>query len=235
MDMGKAFGFVFQDEKWVTKVLLGGVMLLIPIAGMLAVAGYILKVARNVAQGSLLPLPEVFDDFGGNIMRGLYYLVISIVYFIPYIVIALVFGCLGSLIGAASGDSESASAIGALFGCILIPIYLLVAFGCLMLAYAGLARYVATDSLSEALKFGEVIAAVRNNPRPWLMLLLVNILSGLVAGLGIIGCGIGVLFTAFIAYCIQGHALGQVVAQQGLSVGAYAPTPPPSYGPPPTY
>ena len=114
-------------------------------------------------------------------------------------------------------------------------IYLITIFACLCMAYAGLARLVATNNLSEALKFRDVFASVRSNSRPWLMMVLVSLLAGLVAGLGLIACGIGVLFTAFYSYLIMGHALGQTVAQQGGVAGTYAPAPPPSYGPPPTY
>ena len=31
MDIGKAFSFVFEDERWVSKVLLGGLFMIIPI------------------------------------------------------------------------------------------------------------------------------------------------------------------------------------------------------------
>jgi hypothetical protein len=234
MDIGKAFGYVFEDQEWVTKVLLGGLILLIPIVGQLVVIGYMLKLAQNVAQGNPRPLPT-WNEFGDHLTRGLYGFVVELVYFVPYIVVAVLFSCVGSLLGAGSRSNSGANAIGALFGCLLVPVYLIVALACVLLVYAGLARLVATNNLSEALKFGEVIASVRNNARPWLMLLLAGLLAGIVASLGLIACGIGVLFTGVYAYFVMGHALGQTVAQQGVVAEAYVPTPPPSYGPPPTY
>jgi uncharacterized protein DUF4013 len=233
MDIGKSFGYVFEDQEWITKVLLGGLILLIPIVGQLVVIGYMLKVAQNVAQGNPRPLPS-WNEFGDHLTRGLYGFVVELVYFVPYIVIVVLFSCVGGLLGAGS-RSNSASAVGALFGCLLVPVYLIAVCACLCMAYAGLARLVATNNLSEALKFGDVFATVRSNPRPWLMMLLVSLLAGLVGSLGLIACGIGVLFTAAYAYLIMGHALGQTVAQQGALAGTYVPTPPPSYGPPPSY
>ena len=83
MDIGKAFGFVFEDEKWVSKVLLGGLFFLIPIVNF-AVIGYMLKVAQNVAQGNPRPLPEWGGgEFGNHFMRGLHGIVIQIVYQLP--------------------------------------------------------------------------------------------------------------------------------------------------------
>lgn len=70
------------------------------------------------------------------------------------------------------------------------------------------------------------------------MLLLVAILAGIAANIGMIACLIGVLFTSFYAQCVVGHALGQVVARQSMSGGFQQPPgygPPPSYGPPSSY
>ena len=39
MDIGKAFGFVFEDEQWVSKILLGAAIMLIPIFGLFALIG----------------------------------------------------------------------------------------------------------------------------------------------------------------------------------------------------
>lgn len=230
MDIGRAFKFVFDDERWVSKVGIGGLVTLVPILNF-ATYGYMLKTAQNVAQGEARPLPE-WNDLGDHFMRGLYAIVINLVYFIPYIVIVALFSCVVGGLSGGAGDNDAARATAGLLGCLLVPIYLLVAFACLLFAFAGFARYVATNSLSESLKFGEVFAMVRNQPGPWLMLLLVALLASLAASLGLIACGIGVIFTSFIAYCVIGHALGQTVAEQRM-LGSAAP--PSSYEPPAMY
>ena len=50
MDFGKAFTFAFDDKEWVTKLLIGGILSLIPIVN-LVVVGYTLKTLKNVADG----------------------------------------------------------------------------------------------------------------------------------------------------------------------------------------
>jgi len=75
-----------------------------------------------------------------------------------------------------------------------------------------------------------VIASARANLGTWLILLLVVILAGFVGSLGVIACGVGVLFTSFYAQCVIGHSLGQTVAQLGMLGGATEPPiPPPTY------
>ncbi len=230
MDIGRTFSFITEDERWVTKVLIGGLIFLIPIVGQLAVLGYMFKVAQNVSRGVERPLPE-WGEFGDLIMRGLYGLVISLVYMIPYLVVVLLFVCLAGGMGALSEDSSeaAASAMGGL-SCLLTPIMILVAIGGAIMAWGGYARYIASGQLADAFKFGEVFAILRNHVNLWLMMLVVSLLAGLVASLGMIACGVGMLFTSVFAYMMQGHALGQIVAQLYPSSGLS--DPPANYTPP---
>src|SRR3954468_17915765 len=122
MDIGKAFGFVFEDEEWVSKVLIGGLIFLIPIIGQIAVIGYSLKVAQNVMQGNPRPLPT-WSEFGDHLMRGLYAFVIQLVYALPAVILAGVFGCAVISASAAAGrTSERAGAGIGVLGTCLIPL-----------------------------------------------------------------------------------------------------------------
>ena len=234
MDIGKAFSYVFEDERWISKVLIGGLILIVPILNF-AVFGYVLKLAQNVAQGNPRPLPEWGGELGDHFMRGLYWIVIQLVYLLPALLLYGLFACVLVGVGSAASDrsSDGAGALGALSACLLPLVFLLGLVGG-VLAYAGIARYAATNSLSEAFKFAEVIALVRNNLGDWVILLLVVILAGIVGQLGIIACGVGVLFTSFYAQCVNGHALGQLIRKLGMIGNPYATqqVPPIDYTPP---
>src|SRR5213595_2417929 len=131
MDIGKAFSYVFEDEQWISKVLLGGVILLIPIVGWIAVSGYMVKVAQNVAQGNPRPLPE-WSEFGDHFMRGLHGIVIQIVYQLPTIILYILFFCVLAAAGGAAGSdrgSNGAGAIGALSLCLLPLVFILALAG----------------------------------------------------------------------------------------------------------
>ncbi len=232
MDVGRTLSYIFEDERWVTKVLIGGLVLLIPFIGSLVLIGYMLKTAQNVARGVERPLPE-WSEFGDLLMRGLYGFIISLVYMLPYIVVYGICACaMGGFTAAAETSDDPSALIGGL-ACIIMPIVLLLAFLGGLMSYAGWARYIATDQLSEAFKFGEVFAMLRNNLGLFLMaMLVVGILSGIVAMLGIIAIFIGVLFTGFMAYLMQGHALGQLTAKLfPMNTGGYV-SPGNDYSPP---
>ena len=42
MDIGKAFSFVFDDEQWVTSILIMGLLILVPIHGSIVLIGYMM-------------------------------------------------------------------------------------------------------------------------------------------------------------------------------------------------
>lgn len=201
MDIGRAFGSITEDEKWVSKILLGGVILLIPIVGFLALTGLTLEVARNVAQGNPRPIPG-WDNFGAKITRGFYAMLIALVYSIP--------------VGILSAFQPKDGGIS-----LLSIVITLLGVATQIVIYAAYVRYLQTDSLSEALKFSEVLALVQSSFMPWLTLFGVSLICGLVGALGLVGCGFGLLFTAVYGSLAFGHALGQVAAQTN---GQYPPT-----------
>jgi hypothetical protein len=102
MEIGKAFGFVTEDEQWITKVLIGGLIQFVPLLGTIAILGYSYRVALNVARGNPRPLPA-WGEFGDFLGRGFFALVIQIVYLLPLIVL---YGVFAFLTGAACSGSR---------------------------------------------------------------------------------------------------------------------------------
>lgn len=239
MEIGKTFSFVTEDEQWITKVLIGALIPLIPIVGTFAVQGYSYRVAQNVARGNPRPLPA-WGEFGDLLKTGFMAFVIQFVYVLPVAIIYGIFVALTIAAAAISGESEGGAAFVGLLSLCFLPLIFIAAIVCGFAALAAIMRYLATDSFGEAFKFGEVLAMLRNHIGVFLMILVVAIIAGVVAGLGAIACGIGVLFTAFYAQCMIGHAVGQAMqrifpAQQPVYAAPGYYGPPPGYGPPPSY
>jgi hypothetical protein len=83
MDIGKSFSFPFEDEKWLSKLVIGAIVSAIPIVNIIF-AGYIVDTIRNVMAGLARPLPE-WVDWGDKFMKGLILFLASLVYSIPVI------------------------------------------------------------------------------------------------------------------------------------------------------
>jgi hypothetical protein len=66
--IGDAFKYVFQDPAWARRALVMGALLLVPVAGAMALFGWQRRVFEAVKSGER-KLPEV--DFGRDVGRGL--------------------------------------------------------------------------------------------------------------------------------------------------------------------
>jgi hypothetical protein len=209
MDFGKAFSFVFDDPDWVQKVLIGGLVNLIPVIGQLLVTGYMLNVGRNVIRGEPRPLPE-WSDFGQILIDGVYAFIIGLIYSLPIIILMCVVLFPTLAIGGAFSDDGDLGAIGVLGSCCFAAFAMIygIALGWLFLP-AALARYADTNDLMSALRFGEVLDISRANPVVFLIALLITWAVGFLASFGVVLCVIGIWFTQFYAQVVTGHAYAQ--------------------------
>lgn len=231
MDIGKAFSFVTEDEQWITKVILGGLISLIPFVGVFIIYGYIFRIAKNVARGNPQPLPA-WDEFGDMLARGFFAWVIQIVYLLPVMLIYFLVAVLTAGAAALTTEADGSGGAGALIGLCLFPLVFIAAILCGMAALAAVMRFVASDSFGEAFKFGEVIASLRANIGAFLMIFVVGLLASFVGSLGFIACGIGLLFTLPYSQYAIGHAIGQTIPRI-FPTGIAQPMS--GYGPPSSY
>ncbi len=84
MDIGRAFTYVFHDEEWPKKVVIGGLISWIPVLALVA-DGYGIRALRNAREGRETPLPK-WDDWGHDFVRGLSVFVAALVLGLPMVV-----------------------------------------------------------------------------------------------------------------------------------------------------
>jgi hypothetical protein len=216
MDIGKAFGFVFEDEDWIVKVLIGagvfvvGILLswlIIPLVLAFAIlGGYQVEIVRRVIRGDLDALPK-WDNWGQLIADGLKVIVIAIVYALPAILVGL---CLGVPAGIVSEDAPGlSSALSVFSSCLGILWSIVVA----ILLPAAVAFFVDSDELAAAFRFGEILAFVRDNLSTYLVTFVMYLVAQIVGSLGSVVCGIGVFVTLPYSYMVIGHLYGQAYVE----------------------
>lgn len=222
MDIGSAFTFAFDDEEWIKKLAIGGVILLfaaplsivlVGLALLLPVFGYMIETLKNVRDGQPKPLPA-WEDFGNLFSKGLMVFVIGLVYNIPVILIAC--ASAGVNIGSQQLDSDTAASLAFAVVCLNC-----VQFIFSILAYAlipaGLIRYAQYDTLGSAFQFGEIFNFIRENIGDYVIVLLLGIVAGIIALFGLILCGIGLFFTTFWSYLVNAHLYGQLARKVSVS------------------
>jgi len=214
MDVGQAFTFMFKDEEWIKKVLLGILISFVPIFGQFALVGYTLAIIRNVRNGEPQPLPdwsEVVQYFVG----GLKLWVVNMVYSLPALVLACPLILIGFLPLLAGDNTEMMDTLGAITGILAIILCLppiLYGFFLTLLSPALLIRLAETEDISACLRFKEVIRFTFANIGSIIIALLlvfaagaivVPIAAGLTLGL------LGLLAPVWINASL-GHLCGQI-------------------------
>lgn len=218
LDIGKAFTFVFEDQNWITKVLIGGGLILggiITVVGWLftgpVILGYCVQVLRNVYAGNPQPLPE-WDNWGERWIDGFKAWVVSLVMAIPLIIVALVIQVPANILNATSdsGVSGAGTALSLCGGCLSF----LLSIGVALIIPIAVARYATTNNIGNALQIGEIFATLRQNIGLYIIVALLSTFAvGLVASLGIIACFVGVFFTAFYGSLVQYNLYAQAYRQ----------------------
>lgn len=208
-DFGKPFTYVFEDPRWITKILVGGLFYLAGflIIGWFFIFGYVAQLVRNVIAGERYPLPE-WEDLGSFFAEGLRLVGVMLVYVAPMIVIALSFmipaGILGSI------DNEGAQAVSSGFAgclaCLMVPL----ALATVVFAPASLLFAVAERRFNAAFEFGRIWAFIKENIGNYLLAVVVYMVARFLAGFGIALLCVGVIFTGFWSFLITGHAFAQV-------------------------
>ncbi len=211
MDFGKAFSFVFEDPDWLKKIVVAALIGLIPVIGQVYLVGYGLEVARRVIRHDPSPLPDIL--FGDSLATGFKSFLIGLVYAIPIFLLLipelLILVPVTSTTGADGGVSSAGEplAVAASLCCT----GLMILYGILLWIWipAAQGNFLGKDDLGAAFRFKEIFALLKAAPGAYLMVLLGGLLGGLIASLGTIGCGVGVLLTSTYAVALSGHLYGQ--------------------------
>jgi hypothetical protein len=184
-----------RDPEWVTKVLLIGLINLIPIVGQLNLLGWMLAALDNLRAGRPELPPAGFQYIG----RGLNLFVVFLVY---GLVLGVTFGILfGVGLGITAGNDGQGNAIGVP---LILLAYALLLLGVLVWYLFTPAVIVATErgGIAGGLNLPRLIAMVGADVNGALQHGLFALVAYLIGGLGAIACFIGQIFTAPYGYAV---------------------------------
>ncbi len=211
MEFGKAFSFQFEDSDWIKKIVIMGLVTLIPIIGQLVLLGWMVDIIKKVIDHEPLTLPNL--DFGRQLSRGWGVFVIGLVYAIPIIVVGIIQAVASAIVGGIAGNNsdmvEVAGVIVAILSICFGLLYLIYGIVLALVMPIAYGKYAEFGTIGSAIKFGEVISMARKVIGPLFIVLLGSIVASLVASLGSIACGVGVLLTTAYATSIMAHLYGQ--------------------------
>jgi len=214
-DFVQPFAFVFQDERWVQKVLIGGLFYIAAflLIGLFFIAGYCAKLARNVIAGVSRPLPE-WDDLGTYLTDGVKLFCVGLIYFLPLFLILLavlipagVLTAIGDQIGEHHrGGGDLANFAGGTMmtcvWCLFFPISLALSFW----MPAAMLFAIVEDRIGAAFQFTKIFNFIKANFVNYLLAFVVMLVARFAVPFGMILLCIGIVFTAFWSFLVTTYA-----------------------------
>jgi len=209
MDIVENIKYPTTDSEWIKKILIGGILLIIPIINFI-IGGYYIKTLRGSIEGKP-GLPE-WDDWGDLFITGLMVAIIGLIYMlIPLIVLFVSIG--GVITAAISSGDFSAGSISAIVGGSLFSVVLMLIV-CLVLPMA-LSIYAKEDSIGAAFRIGEILSRIKSIPGDYIISIIVLyallFIVNLVAAIPILGWVI-VIFANFYIVLVASKMFGEVYA-----------------------
>lgn len=207
-DFGKPFTYVFDDPRWITKIVIGGLFYLAGflIVGWFFIFGYIARTVRNIIAGVPHPLPE-WDDLGGFFSEGARLVGVALTWLLPFIALASIMIPAGVLSGI---DNEGMQALGSglagCLSCLMVPLALLV----LLFAPASALFAIVEQRFGAAFELARIWPFIKANIGNYLLAIVIYLIARFLAGFGIALFCIGVIFTGFWSFLITAHAFAQV-------------------------
>lgn len=199
-----ADGFVWpvRDPEWVSKLLITGLILLIPIVGAINGIGWMLATLDRLRAGEERLAPANLSHLG----RGVGLFVVQLGYGLGVVVIAGAVYLPAVLLATSQGNSQSANP--ALIGLALLLFfvaYALATVGGLGLNFLMPALVLETDrrGIGGGFDLAALWRRTRTNLTYTLIAGLMLIAAGFVGSIGAILCVIGVVFTAAYGLAVQ--------------------------------
>lgn len=188
--VGDSFSWPFQDQNWPSKILIQGLIAIIPIVGTIALLGWLLMTVDNYRAGRRELAPAGF-----HLERGFALWLVLIVY-------AFVLGLPGGIVNGVGATSENGNALAPLAGLLYLAAYLLGLF---------LAPAILLNTYRAGFSGGFDVAGIwqlaTTHPNPTLLAAVLILVANVIAPLGFALCCVGLIFTVPYAAAIQAGIL----------------------------
>jgi Protein of unknown function (DUF4013) len=196
-----AFAWPFRDPQWVSKLLVMGLILIIPIVGPMNGLGWMLAALDRLRAGEERLPPANFDHLG----RGVRLFVVYLVYYLAVGLLAAVIYVPSLLILTAQGHDNPNPVLVSLGVGLLLVDYSFLSLAGLVLTFATPAIVLAFDrtGIAGGLNVKGVVKLAVSSLANTLIAGLMLIAAAIVGSLGFVVCFVGVFFTQAYALAMQ--------------------------------
>ena len=196
-----AFAWPLRDPEWLPKLVVIALTLLIPIAGAINGLGWMLASLDGLRAGEERLAPANLRYIG----RGLPLFVVNLVYFLGVALVAALIYVPAVTVATSQSQGSANPALVSLAILLSLLAFSVATLGSLALNFAMPSIVLATDreGIRGGLRLSAVLREARANISNTLIAGLMLIAAGFVGSLGMVACGVGILFTTAYALAMQ--------------------------------
>jgi hypothetical protein len=196
-----AFAWPARDPRWPAKLLVIGLILLIPIVGAINGLGWMLASLDRLRAGDETLAPANL----GYISRGFRLFVVELAYGLVIAAVAAAVYVPALLLASGQSHGSANPALISLAIALSLLAFSVATLGSLALNFVMPSIVLATDrgGIGGGLRAGAALRHARANIANTLIAGLMLIAAGFIGSLGLVACGIGVLFTTAYALAMQ--------------------------------
>jgi hypothetical protein len=196
-----AFSWPAKDPEWAAKLLVIGLILLIPIVGSINGLGWMLASLDRLRAGEQTLAPANLRYIG----RGFRLFVVDLGYGLVVAAIAAAVYVPALILASNQSQGSANAALISLAIALSLLAFSVATLGSLALNFVMPSIVLATDrgGIGAGLRVPTVLRHARANIANTLIAGLMLIAAGFIGSLGLVACGIGVLFTTAYALAMQ--------------------------------
>ncbi|HLQ15537.1 MAG TPA: DUF4013 domain-containing protein [Candidatus Eisenbacteria bacterium] len=196
-----AFAWPLKDPDWLTKLLIVALTLLIPIVGAINGLGWMLACLERLRAGEERLAPANLRYIG----RGFPLFVVNFVYILGVAVAAGLIYVPALIVAANQSQGQANPALLSLAVLLSLLAFSVATLGSLALDFAMPSIVLATDRgrIPGGLQVNAVLQTARANISNTLIAGLMLIAASFVGSLGLVACGVGILFSTAYALAMQ--------------------------------
>lgn len=223
MDLSKTVSYIFEDDDWVSKIAITGLVsigagLSIFLVGFVFVAallGWTIELIRNVLADEVHPMPK-WDNFMDKVRLGVNPMIAYVVYFLPTIFVICVFAVIPMMMAGGSVNEDVIGLVGVSTMCVIIPILIIYSIVASLLYVVGLIDYCKKQEIGVFFKFGRLWRILTHNRQLTGQFMLYYFVIAL--GLGVVGSipFVGSLAAVAFQTPVTAHLVGQYAGALNL-------------------
>ncbi len=206
MDYTRALTFVFREHKWIKKIIITGLVSLIPVAGLIHLIGWATEIVKRTIADDYEKIPEAVS--WSYLVRGLKLVAVFLVYFIPNAVLWLLLGFfkwVWALLFGGALESAGVHFLQFLQNATNFVYFILFLF----IMPAIILVFLETERFRNAFDFKKVYLMVKNNQQTFFILIVAFAVATVIASLGVSLFYVGIVLTIPYAAAMYANLIGQ--------------------------